>query len=456
MTTGDGLPDMDFNGGKFRVGLRGPAEYEIFTELTGEVTDDAIFNRNKRIEERFNVEIVSIPIDDDPHACYDTFVRTVTAGEDAYDLFGCYVYILYKSASARVLRNWLEVDYIDTSKPWWNSEINDSATINGILYGLTGTFAITYMQHVTAIFYNVNMAKDYGITQDTLYDLVKSGSWTIDKLIEYVSGMYSDLNGNGKKDIEDQFGIGASKPDAFDMWPVGFDIKLTGKNSEGYITVEYINERTTAALEKIIGLFHTNSGGFIYDEGNSFNDHTYFIGNKIVFFPTYLMNAFFELREMQDPYSLIPFPKWDENQKKYRSHVLDQYTIWQLPKTAQDTDFVGIITEAIAADTFYNVYPVFYDVAMKTKYSQDEKTAEMVDLVVENGVFDFSFMYGVYMDHCVSLQFFVLSMTRANTIIRKRKGYKQKIEISIVTAAGFGKPTAYAYLRAPFLCFVII
>ena len=38
---------------KFRVGVRTPAEYEIFTELTGEVTDDAIFYRNARISERF-------------------------------------------------------------------------------------------------------------------------------------------------------------------------------------------------------------------------------------------------------------------------------------------------------------------------------------------------------------------------------------------------------------------
>ena len=42
---------------------------------------------------------------------------------------------------------------------------------------------------------------------------------------------------------------------------------------------------------------------------------------------------------------------------------------------------------------------------MKNKYSQDEKTAEMVDLVVENAVFDFSFMYGVYREYpAISVQ----------------------------------------------------
>lgn len=398
-TVSDDLPAKNFDGKKFRVGVRTPAEYEIFAELTGDVTDDAIFYRNARIQERFNTEIVSYPISDIQDVCYDHLVTCVNAGDDAYDLFGCYVYLLYRATSARVLRNWLEVEHINTSKPWWNSEINDNATINGILYGLTGTLAITYMQYVDSMFYNMKVAEDYGITQTTLYDLVKSGSWTIDKLAEYVSLMYSDLNGNGRRDVNDRYGIGASKPVSYDVWPSAFDIKLTGKDSAGYITVEYINERTVSALEKIIDLFHTNPGGFIYEGGGTYNDHTYFIADQVVFFPTYLMNAFFELRTMESPYSIIPLPKWDEKQAKYRSLVADGYTIWQVPKTVSDTEFVGIVTEALAADTFYNVYPVFYDVAMKNKYSQDEKTAEMVDLIVENAVFDFSFMYGVYMEY---------------------------------------------------------
>jgi|LSQX01.2.fsa_nt_gb hypothetical protein len=431
-TVGDDLPQKNFDGRKFRVGVRTPAEYEIFTELTGEVTDDAIFYRNARISERFNVEITAIPISDIPDTCYEQLVNSVRAGDDAYDLFGCYVYLLYMSASARVLRNWLEVEHINTFKPWWNSEINDNATINGILYGLTGTLAITYMQYAESMFYNVKAAEDHGITQDMLYDLVKSGSWTIDKLSEYVSGMYADLNGNGRRDIEDRYGIGASKPVSYDVWPAAFDIKLTGKDSDGYITVEYINERTVTALEKIIDLFHVNPGGIIYEGGGTYNDHTYFIDDKIVFFPTYLMNAFFELREMENPYSIIPLPKWDENQKKYRSLVIDGYTIWQIPKTVEDTEFVGIITEALAADTYYNVYPVFYDVAMKNKYSQDEKTAEMVDLVVENAVFDFSFMYGVYMEYLPYLFRFHVVERNPDIISdykRKEKAINKKIQL---------------------------
>ena len=39
------------------------------------------------------------------------------------------------------------------------------------------------------------------------------------------------------------------------------------------------------------------------------------------------------------------------------------------------------MTEAMAAETYTNVYPVYYDVALKSKYSKDEATASMIDLI---------------------------------------------------------------------------
>ena len=396
-TVSDGLPAADYGGRAFRVGVRTPAEYEIFSEQTGEVTDDAIYNRNLRISERFKTEIKSVPISDDPQACYDNLIKNVRAGEDAYDLFGCYVYLLYTATSAEVLRNWIGVEHIDTSKPWWNAEINDNATINGVLYGLTGTLAITYMQYIEALFFNMSAVEDFGMTQEKLYSMVKNGEWTVDKLAECVSAMYDDVNGDSARDRDDRYGIAVSKWVSFDIWPAAFGIPITGKDEDGNITVEFINDKTVSALEKVIALFHDNPGGYVYPERDT-SDNKHFIDGKTVFLPTYLLDAFDELRDMKTAYGILPIPKWDEAQDRYHSLVVDGYSIWQLPKTVSDTEFVGMITEALAADTYNVVYPVFYDVAMKNKYSEDEATAEMVDLVVENASFDFSFMYGIYLD----------------------------------------------------------
>ena len=180
-----------------------------------------------------------------------------------------------------------------------------------------------------------------------------------------------------------------------------------------------------SALKKIISLFDDNPGGYIYDKGDSLNDTKFFIDGDIVFLPTYLLEAFNNLREMKTAYGIMPVPKWDEAQSEYHSLVADGYTIWQLPKTVTDTDFVGTITEALAADTYNNVYPVFYDVAMKNKYSEDEATAKMVDLIVGSASFDFSFMYGIYLEY-LPYQFRQLVIAGKSDIVSQYKSMEKK------------------------------
>jgi hypothetical protein len=41
----------------------------------------------------------------------------------------------------------------------------------------------------------------------TLYELVRSGKWTIDRLTEYISNCWDDVNSNGKVDGGDVVGM---------------------------------------------------------------------------------------------------------------------------------------------------------------------------------------------------------------------------------------------------------
>lgn len=67
--------------------------------------------------------------------------------------------------------------------------------------------------------------------------------------------------------------------------------------------------------------------------------------------------------------------------------------------TVTDTEIVGIITEALACETLKTVYPAYYDVALKNKFSSDEDTAKMVDIVSSGMQFDMSYMFGEYLQN---------------------------------------------------------
>mgnify|MGYP004644220887 FL=1 len=53
---------------------------------------------------------------------------------------------------------------------------------------------------------------------------------------------------------------------------------------------------------------------------------------------------------------------------------------------------IGAVTEALAFDSYENVTPAYFESAMKAKYSQDEASARMLDLIRDGLTFNFGFV----------------------------------------------------------------
>ncbi len=396
----DGLPDVDCEGKVYRAGVSEGASYEFQAEeLTGEVENDAIFNRNARIEERFNMDIQTVLFDQDSVGeWYNHLIQSVTAGDGICDMAGLPAWNFHMATAAGVYQDWLGTKYIQFDKPWWNAQINNGATFNGKLFALNGTLSLSYLENISTIFINTDLLTSYGLDQNDLYNTVQEGKWTLDYMNTLVEGLYQDTNGNGVREMDtDIFGYLAADWVALDVWPAAFDIDITSKSQDGSLTVELMSEKTHTALERVSRMFYENEGALLADP-LSYDHVQYFVAGNAVLYQSYLENAFSTLRDMDSPFGILPEPKYDEAQKNYGCLVMDGVSVWGLPTTVTDTEFVSLITDALCADTFVNVYPQFYDVAMKSKYSQDAATAAMVDIIVESAAFDVSFMYGTYLE----------------------------------------------------------
>ena len=97
---------------------------------------------------------------------------------------------------------------------------------------------------------------------------------------------------------------------------------------------------------------------------------------------------------MEDNYSILPYPKWDTAQEIYFTNADDKFQVFSIPTTAPDPEYIGTIFEAMSAESYRSVYPTYYDVALKGKYSSDPTTAEMIDLIMSGRKFEFSFQFG--------------------------------------------------------------
>ena len=432
----DNLPEISFDGREFRAASTTSTQYEFYSEeITGEATNDAVYNRNLYIEDRFGVKIVPIEYASLGDITGDV-AKLVQAGTDAYEVASHCAWRASTPIGAHAYRNWLEVEHIDLTQPWWNQLANDQSTINGFLYTITGDINISSLLNTYAMFFNIDLAEDYGITAESLYNLVYEGKWTVDKFIEITSAVFQDQNGNGMKDDADTFGFAAWPGISADAWLAAFDQPISGKDENGFPTPVFMTDKTVAAVEKISN-FYYNTQGCYADMGTAEYEVTMFVNNQVIMVPSIFNDAFTQYRNMDAAYGIVPYPKWDEAQTRYLTNARDQYTVLGISafKADSDLEFIGIITEALAAESYRSVFPQYYDIALKGKYSVDKDTANMVDLVLSGRNFDFSFLFGDSQFQRLPYMFRDLLADRSTDVASKYKRMEKVLARSVAKLA---------------------
>jgi len=389
----DDLPEEKYGGEEFRVVTNDGDQYEEeiwVEESNGEACNDAVYNRNIRIEDRFDVKIFC-----ERNSSPASLPKTLSqAGTMDYHIVGLYDYQSYTPINAQALLNWYDTPHVNTDKPWHNKLANDDATVNGILYTICSDLATTSMTYTHAIFTNLDLAANYGFSASDLYGIVNEGKWTIDYVSEIIQDMYVDVNGDGKKDINnDQFGFGYQVTNPADVWFNAFGGHYTGRDEAGNVIVTFMSDQTVSELEKLLQ-FHYENPGFA-KLTTQYDEQKWFLDQKLVFAPMRFYAAFATLRDMDASYTMLPYPKWNEEQQEYYTNADDKFTVFALPTPSYNAiDFIGVIYEALCAESYKTVYPVYYDVALKGKYSTDAETADMVELIMAGRLFDFSFQFG--------------------------------------------------------------
>lgn len=101
-------------------------------------------------------------------------------------------------------------------------------------------------------------------------------------------------------------------------------------------------------------------------------------------------------RDKQNEYGILPYPKLDETQKEYRTMVDGNHAVLAVPKTVQDTEFAGIMTEALNAESHKLVIPAYYEIALKKKYTYDDESVRILDMIVDSRVFDFGYIFDAW------------------------------------------------------------
>ena len=411
----DDLPDVSYDGRSFRMGTDASKEYEIRSEeLTGEGTNDEVFERNQRIEDRFDTKIEAVVV----ASPYTEVVTAVTAGITAYDMLGFINFEAEIPITAKVLYNWFDIPVYNPDKPWHNELANSGSTINNKRYTDNSDLSISTLLYTYGMFFNYEIMENYGYTSEDLYNLVFEGKWTIDKFTEIVAGIYEDTNGDGTHDPEDLHGyaVTATGVNTHDVWLGALDLPtLTIINPPDEFTIDLFSEKTIAAVEKVNKLYHETEGALFDKVSASWRDiPAHFAQGKIAMTQLYFGETTESLTEMEDTYGILPLPKLDEAQEGYYTNAWDQFTVFAVPLTMPEEDgsFIGTLYEAMCAESYKYVYPAYYDQALKSRYSAEPTTAQIIDLIMAGRKLDFTFQFGTEFN---SLPYMLRDMVINNT-----------------------------------------
>jgi len=364
-------------------------------ELTSEVVNDSIYNREKFVEDRLGVEINNFGVSD-TRAEID---KQINSGDDSHQIFAIDGISLSRVSMDNYFIDLYGVKYLNLDKPWWFDLYNDEVEVMGNLYFASGSLSLDLLRDLYIIYFNKSIAEDYGDKIPELLDLysvVNNGKWTFDKFIEVSENIYRDLNGNSQRDTEDLYGIGYVKTIPCDAIWGSFDINVFSKTSDGWFELDVNTEKLYNVLEKMNNLFYNVDGCFAphTDVCTVENMNTLFANGTILFMVNKMASVETDtLRNMQDEYGIIPYPKYNEEQKEYYSCASDAPTSFAIPTTNTSPEIAGAVLEALASYSYRDTYPAYLNTALKGKYMSDPESRKMIDIVVDGYKLDASWVY---------------------------------------------------------------
>ena len=246
------------------------------------------------------------------------------------------------------------------------------------------------------MFYNKDLFDKYYASQGIdIYAEVEDMKWTIDRLYALSSGVHEDLNADGMVNDGDIVGycdsdIGNISDGSRDAWVAAMGINITTMVN-GIPELSFYSARTVEAFEKVRNLLGQNPGALAH----SGNEVTTFSGGYVLFQRGEL-NTGSTLREMKERYGVLPYPMFEENQDGgYRTVCTNNASLVTILSSlpADRKDVVGATIELMAAESYRQVRPAYFEIALKSKYSEDPSDAKMYDIVLNSFAFSFGYCY---------------------------------------------------------------
>ena len=383
--------DNQFGGTTFNIICRAEARPELEEEIAN-LENDALYKRQRDLEDLFEIDIEYYACTGDDYGgsptseVADKVYTDVLAGQASYDMiegnFNAGGLTMLNNGCLRAVE---DLDYIDFDRSWWMNDLVEQFSIAGHLYFLTGKISPNHYTDPWSIVFNKQIVEDYNI--EDLYEIVKAGEWTIDKMVEVSSVIPANSGVYRTKMPYYNAAVSFFFSGGFEVCSVDEEGVPTLPTSLSAAEVDYI--------QKLAGIFGDKSTSYITDKGGSDSTtQAEMMPNGEVLFEPMQMGGIAPLREKDIEIGILPMPKSSVEQEDYISYVGSGYNAAvYVAKAVKDIDMTAVVTEAMAALSEKYLEPAYYEKSLRGRSTYDPESREMLDIIYNTKKIDFADMY---------------------------------------------------------------
>lgn len=395
-------------------------------EENADILNDSIYRRNTTVEDMYNVDVKGYVIEGGRNVQnLSSLTQSILAGDKEFDIAyipGELTPVILNQPDYLIPLS--DIDTLDLTHSWWDQASVEAMTILGRTISATGDLIVSTTGSSTITLFNKRIASDNDID---IYDVVRSGKFTFAEMYELSKDIKADLNGDGKMvPDDDRYGISYESMN-LDMFILAAGEHLTGINKDGVPELTLDKPRVAEIIQHFIGIAddldvccgsqETRMKDVPLD--NCFNE------DRLFLWITNLQRMK-SARSYTTDFGLVPFPKYEES-GEYSAPVNVYWSSWLIvPTTQDDTDRCGTVLDALGYYSQQYVTPAFIETSVTTKSLRDDDSAEMLEMVLGNKVFDI----GCYFDWGYRLVYSMASNHNKDVASALASG-QAKIETSI-------------------------
>ncbi|MBQ2707814.1 MAG: hypothetical protein IJF67_06070 [Clostridia bacterium] len=395
----DTMPPLDLKGKVIRIAYGEDNLDQQLDEMyaeseTGDIVSDSIFRRNLAVEERLNVKLEFLP--GQPNDKFiDDVRKVISAGDDAYDIVDSMMWRINPAVFEGMFHELTDAPYLNIDQPWWYKDLIETSSIQeNRFYLVTGAQSIQTLRYMSCVFVNKSTFTDFFGSVDDFYAEVLDGKWTYDRMSEMSKTAFRDLNANGKADEADELGAGVVTGSMSEHFSISSGYRFSERNKDCYPELIGDQSRNVDIVEKLYSLYYETEGVMISGDVGYYDYLTGLFGNGTMLFLPFFLNGTDYLRDSVVEYGIIPRPKLSE-EDDYITSVHDRVTMFGVPVTVPDIDPICAVLESMAIESHRYVIPGYYETALKVKYTHDDISAQMIDMIRSKARTDFIYTSGI-------------------------------------------------------------